>query len=66
MTTNKQIRLEEAASSLAMAQKMLENLQARTISHHDISRVQDVATQATQAAQQLNQLVGLLLAEFAE
>lgn len=30
----------------------------------DLSRIQDVATQATQAAAQLNQLVGLLLAEI--
>jgi hypothetical protein len=30
----------------------------------DVSRIQDAATQATQAAAQLNQLLGLLLADI--
>lgn len=63
MSMNMQIRLEEAKASLEMASKMLSLVPAGKVSSVDISRIQDIAGQATQAAQQLNQLIGLLLAE---
>lgn len=64
MASNKKIRLEQAQESLAMAQKMLARFAGGDVPASDLSRIQDVATQATQAAAQLNQLVGLLLAEI--
>jgi len=63
MSLNKQIRIDEAKASLEMALKMLYLVPAEKVSLADTSRIQDVAGQATQAAQQLNQLIGLLLAE---
>ena len=63
MSLNKQIRIDEAKASLEMALKMLSLVPAGKVSSADISRIQDVAGQATQAAQQLNQLIGLLLAK---
>lgn len=65
MATNKELRLEQANESLAMAQKMIARYQGGEVPASDLSRIQDAAAQATQAAAQLNQLVGLLLAEFA-
>lgn len=64
MATNKEIRLELAQESLAVAQRMIARYQGVVVPTSDISRIQDAATQATQAATQLNQLVGLLLAEL--
>lgn len=64
MATNKQLRLEQAQESLGMAQKMLAKYQGGMVPPADLSRIQDAAGQATQAAAQLNQLAGLLLAEL--
>lgn len=64
MATNKQLRLEQAQESLAMAQKMIAKYQEGTVPASELSRIQDAAVQATQAATQLNQLAGLLLAEL--
>ena len=64
MTTNKELRLELATESLAMAQKMIARYQGGEVPASELSRIQDAAAQATQAAAQLNQLVGLLLADL--
>jgi hypothetical protein len=64
LNTAKKVRLEEANESLAMAQKMLSKFQDGVIPALEMSRIQDAAIQANQAAQQLNQLVGILLAEI--
>jgi hypothetical protein len=64
MATNKELRLEQAQESLAMAQKMIARFQGGVVPASEVPRIQDAATQATQAAAQLNQLVGLLLADL--
>ena len=64
MATNKELRLAEALESLAMANKMLARYQGASVPASDVSRIQDVAAQATQAAANLNQLVGILLPEL--
>lgn len=64
MATNKEIRLEIAKESLASAQKMLSQLPDGAVPASEMSRIHDAATQATQAAAQLNQLVGLLLSDI--
>jgi hypothetical protein len=63
MATNKELRIEQASESLAIAQKMVDRFQSKTLTVMDLSRIQDAATQATQAASNLNQLIGLVLAE---
>lgn len=64
MATNKQLRLEQAQESLVMAQKMLAKYQGSDVPGSELSRIEGAAAQATQAAAQLNQLAGLLLAEL--
>lgn len=64
MATNKELRLEQALESLSMAQKMLARYQGAVVPASDVSRIQDAAAQATQAAANLNQLVGMLLADL--
>lgn len=66
MSVNKDVRLELALDSLAMAQKMIARFSAGNIPASELSRIQDAATQATQAATQLNQLAGLLQAELGD
>lgn len=63
MASNKQLLLEESLEFLAMAQKMLTRYQGAVAPASDVSRIQDAAGQATQAAANLNQLVGMLLAD---
>ena len=64
MSVNKENRLSLAKESLAMAQKMLSRLEGGELPAAEMTRVADAATQATQAAQQLNQLVGILQSEL--
>jgi len=64
MATNKELRLEQAQESLSIAQKMIAKYQGGVVSVGDLSRIQDAATQATQAAANLNQIVGILLTEI--
>lgn len=64
MATNKELCLERAQDSLAMAQKMVGRYQGAVVPAADLSRIQDAAAQAAQAAAQRNQLVGLLLADL--
>ena len=64
MSVNKENRLSLAKESLAMAQKMLSRLEGGEVPAAEMTRVADAATQATQAAQQLNQLVGILQPEL--
>lgn len=64
MATNKELRFERARESLASAQKMLARYEGETVQASDMSRIEDAARQAAQATSELNQLVGLLLAEL--
>lgn len=64
MATNKELRFERAWESLASAQKMLARYEGETVQASDMSRIEDAARQAAQATSELNQLVGLLLAEL--
>lgn len=64
MATNKELRFERARESLASAQKMLARYEGETVQASDMSRIEDAARQADQATSELNQLVGLLLAEL--
>lgn len=64
MRIDKENRLSLAKESLAMAQKMLARLDGGEVPASEMSRVADAAIQATQAAQQLNQLVGILQSEL--
>lgn len=63
---DKQNRLMLARESLASALKMLERFEGQPLPAHDMPRILDAATQATQAAAQLNQLAGLLQAEITQ
>lgn len=62
MTTYKELCVERAQESLAMAQKMIALYQSANGPASAESRIQAAATHATQAAAHLNQLVGLLVA----
>ena len=62
----KQSRLELAKDSLAMAQKLLARFEGGNIPASDMPRIVDAATQAEQAAQQLQQLAGILHVELAQ
>lgn len=64
MSIDKENRLALAKDSLAMAQKMLARFEGGDVPASEMSRVADAAIQATQAAQQLHQLVGILQAEL--
>lgn len=63
MSSNKELRLTEARESLEMALKMLSRLPS-DVSARELSRLQDVAGQAAQAAASLNQVVGMLLTDL--
>lgn len=63
MSSNKELRLTEARESLEMALKMLSRL-PNDVSARELSRLQDVAGQAAQAAASLNQVVGMLLTDL--
>ncbi|WP_157643904.1 hypothetical protein [Burkholderia ubonensis] len=65
MLTSKQNRLMTARESLESASKMLSRFEGRDIPASEMSRILDAATQATQAAQHLHQLAGILQAEIA-
>lgn len=64
VSIDKDSRLSLAKESLAMAQKMLSRLEGGDVPPAEMSRIADAANQATQAAQQLNQLVGILQSEL--
>ena len=64
MATNKELRFERAREFMASAQKMLSRYEGATVQASDMSRIEDAARQAAQATSELNQLVGLLLAEL--
>ena len=63
VSVDKENRLSLAKESLAMAQKILSRLDG-DVPASEMTRIADAATQATQAAQQLNQLAGILQSEF--
>jgi hypothetical protein len=64
MNINKENRLSLAKESLEVALKMLSRFDGDNIHASEIGRILDAAIQATQASQQLNQLVGILQAEL--
>lgn len=59
----KMVVFESAQMSLASSSKLAERFAGRDIQPKDVSRIQDAAIQAQQAAAHFNQLVGMLLAE---
>ena len=60
MSMGKQVRLELAVESLAMAQKILAKFTDGQVPVSEFSKFQDAAIQAMQATQPLNQLLGML------
>lgn len=66
MSVSKNSRITEAECALEQALKMVHMAMAvpGCVPVSMMTRVQDAAIQATQAAQQLNQLVGILQSEL--
>ena len=62
MSTTAQLQIDEAQQALGSALKMLGTLINKQLSPEDVPKLLDCAGQATQAAQQLNQSIGMLLA----